>query len=427
MGLKMGLKRLDSVVIPRPSLGGFYVALSLVAGVILVFFDRQPSRNDFTAQWARARQVASLHFLSDPDPSGSGDYGGYTANGTFQAFNNTAINSPVAYLPSLFSGGNLRVASLLTLCVSVVFVYLGFRIAKEYGLILLAVAVHPLVFLSFVYPTADAMTNAFTLFVLGQVFRIFRDGFTRQSTILITVSALVLGQLRITCALLLMLLLIPLVRDLRRDAAHRTVDWQILPPCVAVCVSWGAWRLLTKGIDPSIRATRAQYEAAVHEAATHPIGVLQSMVVSVLSPLDFVGDKYNTGRNIGFFTGAESTQLSALVMAPLLFAEVMLVLMNNAVLPRLSKADKAIVALTVVAFSAATFAALYATWSFGDLGYYVNGIQSRYFIPVVPLLALLIPDLGAAFADRERTQGFVIGLVMWTYVTMTLVHVLPVP
>lgn len=414
-------------MIPRPSLGSFYVALSLVTGAILVFFDAHPSRNDFQAQWARAQQVASLHFLADPDPSGSGNYGGYTANGTFEAFNNTAINSPVAYAPSVFSGGNLRVASLLTLCVSVALVYLGFRIAKEYGLIIIAMAVHPLVFLSFVYPTADAMTNAFTLFVLGQIFRIFRDGFTKRSTILITVSALVLGQLRITCALLLALLLVPVVRDLRRDAAHRTVDWQVLPPCIAVWASWGVWRFLIRDVDPSNVATRAQYEAAVHEAATHPVGVLQSMVVSVLSPLDLVGDKYNTGRNIGFFTGAEFTRLSALVMAPLLLAEVVLVLMNNAVLPRLSTADKSIVALTILAFSAATFAALYATWSFGDLGYYVDGIQSRYFIPIVPLLALLIPNLGVVFANVERTLSFVMGLVTWTYAAMTLVHVLPVP
>lgn len=51
----MGLKRLNNVVIPRPSLGTFYVVLSLVAGTILVFFDAHPSRNDFGQQWARAR------------------------------------------------------------------------------------------------------------------------------------------------------------------------------------------------------------------------------------------------------------------------------------------------------------------------------------------------------------------------------------
>ncbi|MFK3575874.1 hypothetical protein OCH74_03180 [Bifidobacterium thermacidophilum] len=140
----MGLKRLNNVVIPRPSLGTFYVVLSLVAGTILVFFDAHPSRNDFGPQWARARQVASFNFLSDPDPSGSGDYGGYAADGTFQSFNNTAINSPLAYLPSIFSGGNFYVASLLTLVFSVAFVYLGFAIAKDYGLIILAMALHPL-------------------------------------------------------------------------------------------------------------------------------------------------------------------------------------------------------------------------------------------------------------------------------------------
>lgn len=424
----MSPKRLKTVVIPRPSLGTFYVVLSLIAGTILVFFDAHPSRNDFEAQWARARQVASFNFLSDPDPSGSGVYGGYDADGTFQSFNNTAVNSPLAYLPSIFSGGNFYVASLLTLVFSVAFVYLGFRIAKDYGLIILAMALHPLVFLSFVYPTADAMTNSFTLLVLGQIFRIFQDGFTKRSTILITVSALVLGQLRATCIILLLLLLVPVARDLKRDeTGHRRFDWQVLAPAIAVCLSWGLWRFLTKDISPSLVGTKAQVDHALHGILANPVGMLQSMVVSILWPLDCVGDKYNTGRNIGFFTGAEFTQLSALVMAPLLLAEVLLVLMNNEILPRLSKADVTIAVLTILGYSAATFAALYATFSFGELGYYVGGIQSRYFIPVVPLFALLIPKLGVSFANREKTKSFVIGLVLWTYVAMTLVHVLPIP
>lgn len=174
-------------------------------------------------------------------------------------------------------------------------------------------------------------------------------------------------------------------------------------------------------------ATTAQVDHALHSILTNPVGMLQSMVVSILSPLDCVGDKYNTGRNIGFFTGAEFTQLSALVMAPLLLAEVLLVLMNNEILPRLSKADVTITVLTILGYSAAAFAALYATYSLGELGHYVDGIQSRYFIPVVPLLALLIPKLGVSFANREKTKSFVIGLVLWTYVAMALVHVLPIP
>lgn len=176
-----------------------YFALSTIAGVILILFDRRPSRNDFDAHWSRAQQVASFQFLSTPDPSGSGDYGAISADGYFVPFNNTAINSPFAYLPSMLSGGHLRVACALTLIVAVGFTTLAIHIAGQYKTLILGIAVLPIVFFSYLYPTADAMTNSFSLLFVAQILYLLQKESIRWKDIsLLALSALYLGQLKIT-------------------------------------------------------------------------------------------------------------------------------------------------------------------------------------------------------------------------------------
>lgn len=401
-----------------------YFALSTIAGVILILFDRRPSRNDFDAHWSRAQQVASFQFLSTPDPSGSGDYGAISADGYFVPFNNTAINSPFAYLPSMLSGGHLRVACALTLIVAVGFTTLAIHIAGQYKTLILGIAVLPIVFFSYLYPTTDAMTNSFSLLFVAQILYLLQKESIRWKDIsLLALSALYLGQLKIT-----LLCIAPLVFMLWRIQRNNTkaIDWRMLIPLCCACISNRIWAALAASIPPSAVTTSSDYAEAQMEALTHPLKLLASIFSSIVYPLDLTGDPYDTGRNIQLFTGAETTQLPIAIMAPILLTSVLLIVWHNAHLPRLTIIQRLILIAIVIIFYVLTCAGLIVSWGAPNLGGYAGGLQTRYFIPIFPIMALLMPNLGIEISPRAG-RTLVTCLLAWSYAGILLAHLLPFP
>lgn len=124
------------------------------------------------------------------------------------------------------------------------------------------------------------------------------------------------------------------------------------------------------------------------------------------------------------FTGAEATQLPAWIMAPVLFAAALLVLWHNADLPRLGAPAWVVNAATIAVFFLATLTGLMVSWGAPNLGGIIGGVQSRYFVPVLPLLALLVPNLGVKVGNGRTARVFLAALVLWTYMGMLLVHIL---
>lgn len=99
----------------------------------------------------------------------------------------------------MLSGGHLRVACALTLIVAVGFTTLAIHIAGQYKTLILGIAVLPIVFFSYLYPTADAMTNSFSLLFVAQILYLLQKESIRWKDIsLLALSALYLGQLKIT-------------------------------------------------------------------------------------------------------------------------------------------------------------------------------------------------------------------------------------
>ncbi|NMN01352.1 hypothetical protein G1C96_1943 [Bifidobacterium sp. DSM 109958] len=402
-----------------------YVLVTVPSGLLLILFDRNPSRNDFDPHWDRARQIASGVLRAIPDPSGSGNYGGYDAAGNFVAFNNTAINSPFLYFPSVLGGGHLRVSSLLTLLCCTAMVCAAIRLAQRYGTIVLAVAILPTFFLSIVYPTADAVTNAYALLWVAYVLHLYqtpRIGGRRW--IVLALMGLLLGLIKVTCiALAPLLLLLPA----RAGWKDRTVWTGIVAAGFATLASALAWMRMTRNIPPSAVITADDYHKGMSTILHSPLRLLESVWYTLINPLDLTGDQYDTGRNIQLAVGAEFTQLPLTIMAPVLLACMLLVVARNADLPRLDVVSRGAVTLSVVAFYVLNVIGMLALFAAYSLGTYAGGMQSRYFIPILAPMALLLPNLGIRINDGRMPRMLITGLIVWSYVGLLCAHLIAFP
>lgn len=394
-----------------------------MTGVLLILLDRHPARNDFGAHWERARQIAAGRWLAVPDPAGSGNYGRALPDGSFVSFNNTAVNSPFMYFPSVFGGGSLLASSLLTLVCCTAVTCAAIRLAGRFDIVILAVALLPTFFLSLVYPTADAVTDSFSLLWVAYVLRVYQrdDGPDWGHVAVLSVLAAGLGQIKITCVCLALLLALPAMRVYRE---RRRIEFRLLIPFVLAVSSALTWMGLTRGVPPSAEVTAAEYDHAKSEAVRHVPTLLKSLLRTMITPLDLTGDRYDTGRNIQFFTGSEHTQLPAVIMTSVLFACVLLALYRNGALPKLSLPERACVVVVVLGFYALTCTGLIVSWGGVTLGRYAAGMQSRYFIPVLAPLALLLPGLGVDLSSGPRSRRLIAALVVWTYAGLLVAHTL---
>ncbi|AKV55631.1 hypothetical protein BACT_1244 [Bifidobacterium actinocoloniiforme DSM 22766] len=66
---------------------------------------------------------------------------------------------------------------------------------------------------------------------------------------------------------------------------------------------------------------------------------------------------------------------------------------------------------------------LYISFSPNPSGTWIGGIQSRYFIPVIPVVALLLPDMGIEKISVKKALGWCYILVVLSYAGMIITHV----
>lgn len=400
-------------------LEALYGATALVAGIVLIFADRRPSRYDFDDHWNRVLQIISGDVLPTRNPEGDG-FGAISENGKFIEFNNTAINSPFAYFPSLLSHGSIRIASLFTLLVSVALTVLAIHVAGKYRSIIFSTAILPTFFLQSIYPTADAMTDAFGLLFIAHVLHIWQQSALRKRDILISsILAICLGQLKITCAILILLLGVPFFRFLRKTPAK---SFLLVIPAFLCAVSLFFWNANIRTISPAHGVAYSTYQNRLHSLLRNPLSLLTSLGQTFIQPLDTTGESWDTARNAQFFLGSETTQLPATIMIFVLVAICLLIIRDNRLRIPLYKEQIAIIAITVVMSYIAVCAAMLASWGIGG---YAHGIQSRYFILVLPLLGLLIPDFSITIGKYVTMNRCIVGFIELGYVGLLLAHVLP--
>lgn len=398
-----------------------YLVLTLLVGGLLILFDQRPATNDLEQHWQRASLISQGQFVAQESPKGDGKFGGYI-DGEFVAFNNTAVNSPVAYFPSWFCLGRYRLACMLTLLIATLATALGVYLAGSFATLLCAAALLPMVFFSFTYPTADAMSNSMSILFIGSVLHFYqKERYVPWQLALLIGLGFVLGQVKVTCIILLLLLLLPFHKRFLRDGV---LDWWLSLPAVAGVVSAYIWSRFTTGIAPVYQPLE-KFRGALPAIVTDPVGLLRTVFITTFNPLDLTSSPNNGGRNSFLFFGSEFVQLPALIMAPILIAIVLMLARGNGANRAFDKIDRAIIVTTALLFFLGTHVAMLASWSASMLGTYNQGIQTRYFIPEVPLVGLMVPYLGVTFERERVSRALIVGLLVWGYGGLLIAHLMP--
>ena len=188
------------------------------------------------------------------------------------AFPNTAINSPVAYLPyvvgflasSLLAQSPVIIGIVTRLCGILFFgaaIALAIRLAPAGKWLIAAVALTPLSLLDHSFVTADMMTFvAVTLFVVGVMRLVARPVPSRADWGLVAASGCVVALAKLTYLPLgLVLFLVPV---LRKDQRDRRTWTRIALVCIAALALFGLWYLQIKDVN-----TGAMWSDAVDPAA----------------------------------------------------------------------------------------------------------------------------------------------------------------
>ncbi|MCH3975788.1 MAG: DUF2142 domain-containing protein [Bifidobacterium tibiigranuli] len=411
--------------------GCAYIVFTLIYGVLFIMFDKAPAQNDGANQWLRALQVASGQIRAIPNPADPSQFGGLDAAGHFQAFNNTAAYSPFLYFPSLLGTGNYMTASIMTLVSCALITGFAIAISAELSSLLAISALLPTAFLSYLFPTADAVTNAIAFLFIGFVFMLRRSTRHRHWVLLgLTIAAFLLGCTKPTSLALLIILPLGIAPRAvtppavappakRKAAAYAALA---LPALCAVIPAL-LWQHAVRMIAPGAKSL-SEMSGISHQLMAHPWLLVRTIIKSSVNPLNHsVESVDNIGRNVELAVGSQDTMLPLTIMAPILLAFV-LVGLQTAHQLNLRVPEKLTAFASVAVFFSLICLAMILIWV-GKLGGYAEGMQGRYFVPCLPLVMLFMPTAGMHAQDSARLNRIVAALIAITYIGMFVAHMIP--
>lgn len=130
----------------------------------------------------------------------------------------------------------------------------------------------------------------------------------------------------------------------------------------------------------------------------------------------------NPRRNLQFFTGTEEVQLPLIVMAPALIA-IMVLLIVHMSYKSINKLQIGLIVSIIVLYYVLSCVAMSITWV-GNIDAYASGLQNRYFIPVLPLAALLLPNfIRSENINRKALAVSVAVLTTFSYIAIVITYV----
>lgn len=223
-----------------------------------------------------------------------------------------------------------------------------------------------------------------------------------------------LGQVKITCILVSFFVFVLLGK-----AKKIPLKIALVVPVMASIASMAMWNRKVAHIAtaPS-HVSIEQISQLKKQMMADPFSLIGSWFQTFFEPLTVDTEKIdgrlvNAGRNLQFFAGTEAVQLANAVVIPVLLAIAILVIVGASQRHLQGWKEIAVPALVSCAYFAATCTAMLIAWA-GKSSGYASGIQNRYFVPILPLLFLLVPRLVSG--ARNRTVfATVIALTAFSY------------
>jgi uncharacterized membrane protein len=347
-------------------------------------------------------------------------------------FSNTAAYSPVAYIPSAIA---LKIASIAKLNITdsvwlarlfdlltyIVIIALALRslASNPYRRVVFVIALLPMSLYQASIISADAVTNAlaiaFSALLVKAIF--YKQNLSRKELIALIVITLLLPLLKP-----IYVLLVPIVLLFKWHSGNQKISdrWVKLLTVAGCFLLFVGWTFLSKGTAAAAGLSRTDVWTQIsisqqaHFVLFHPLGFAKVLAHSIL-----LSDNGYLIQIIGWI-GFNTVSVPAFSLVASLCA-LMIALITSG---RMSATKKQIVVIAalLVAGCLAVFGTLYLTYSRVRFPV-VEGVQGRYFIPFLPLLAvlggLILEKLGVK-VDVTKKTGFKISASLAVLVTVSL-------
>lgn len=287
--------------------------------------------------------------------------------------------------------------------------------------ILLCIAYIPALIEGISSMSGDGVTFAVALFYLAYILSIAFDAnkekITKKDKIILTVFSILIASCKIVYLPFIgMLLLLPKekYKDRKEQLQFLGIAWST---AMVISLGWLAFsgRYLA---DLSGLANSAPGEQT-KKLITNPFSFVQSFFYN----LELNGGNYLTqifGSSIGWF---EFVKLVSIVPYTLMFLFVFVSVMDKSCKGKLSFFQKVILLLVIGAILALTFLSLYIQWTKPE-SQGIDGIQGRYFIPLLPAIGLLLGScqkIKADYAEQSVAKGIgMIGLMVQLQFILTI-------
>lgn len=110
-------------------------------------------------------------------------------------------------------------------------------------------------------------------------------------------------------------------------------------------------------------------------------------------------------------------------MAPVLIA-IMVLLIVHMSYKSINKIQVGLIALIIVLYYVLSCVAMSITWV-GNIDAYASGMQNRYFMPILPLAALLLPNFVVGENIKRKTLVIsVAALTVFSYIAIVITYVI---
>lgn len=324
-------------------------------------------------------------------------------------FTNTAAYSPVPYLPPalgvliaeslhLSLGAGLSLMATLSLLSYVALGFFALRALRTTRIkwLAFALALLPPALYQVSTITADALTNglALLLFALFVKSAIFKQSLSRLEAVALVGTAIALPLAKPTYVILVALVaIVPAALVAANPFLGRVAKWGSIGVAV---VLWLIWTVLSRDTADVLSFYRADY-------ATSEFGTWPQVRYTITHPVQFLGDVVRTffyRDNFYYENLLGSSNIRVPGTAMLLSGIAVLFAAGNTERLRLSRTPTIVLTATAVLSFVAVFATLYL--SFTPVGFYLlDGVQGRYFFPLLPFFALVLLRFVPARLDQR--------------------------
>lgn len=317
-------------------------------------------------------------------------------------FSNTAIYSPISYIPSVIGfkvaeifklhiGPSIWLGRICDLAFYIAVLAFVLRALRAFRVkwVIFAIALLPMTLYQASIITADTVTNALAFAIVGLVLKalLSKDRLTKAETIVLALSALALPVAKPSYLFIsLIAILVPVTKIPVRHYKRFILPIAIVLGLLALVVWQYETRYLSNASKWIIAGvvpwwTQIDSGGQIKYILGHPLSIVVDFVrTTILNDIDWFTGMF--GR-LGF----DYVQVPAMAIIASISALVMSAV-GSETMPMRRK-HQLFIGAVMIATTVTMFAIFYVTISAVGMST-IQGIQGRYFLPLLPVAALLL-------------------------------------